>query len=466
MTSKALAWAGDSLRRALVVRLVLALTAIGLVGAGLASALVDRYANLAYDRALADDLTTLANQLELEDGAVHLDLPPVARRWLLANEGEQVLYRVIEVATGKIIEANGDLGPWRLDRRTLETPELRTVQLGSTPFRLASLEHRLPRTSFVVLVQIAETMGQRQRIVREILVGALLVFGAMIAAAVAVVWTGSRSVMRPLELLEAQAALRSSTDLRPLDPTLAPLEVRSLVEAMNRLMERLSQSIESQGRFIANAAHQLRTPLAGLRLQAQLGREEATSPKVQARLDEIDRSAGRAAHLVEQLLTLARAEAGGALAFGGPVDLVQEALTVVERHLPLAVSRGIDLGYQGQEASAVVTGNATLLREMLSNLIDNAVRHGPANGTVTLAVERRDGAVSAEVMDDGDGLPTSVLKDLFTRFNRSDSGATQGAGLGLAIVKEIADQHAAQIRHRRLEPRGHSVVVEFPPARA
>ena len=288
----------------------------------------------------------------------------------------------------------------------------------------------------------------------------------MIGAAVALVWTGTRAALQPLGLLEAQAAQRSSTDLRPLDPLLAPVEVRGLIEAINRLMSRLSQSMRSQSHFIANAAHQLRTPLAGLRLQAQLGLDEATDAPVRQRLGEIDRSAGRAVHLVEQLLTLARAESGGTLLLGRPVDLVLIAHDVIERHLALARERNVDLGYQGDTPDAIVTGNAVLLRELLTNLVDNAIRYGGPGGVVTIGVGVETGSVSVQVADDGEGLPRTVAPDPYARFNRSDDVSTSGAGLGLAIVKEIAEQHGAQVLHRQNLPHGTVIVVVFPPARA
>lgn len=456
-----LSWPRGSLRRALISRLVLALTVIGLIGAVLASLIVNRYANLAYDRAMADDIAILATDLDLNAGDVHVNLPPVAREWMLSNEGERVLYRVIDLRSGAVLDANGDLGPYDRDQLQPELTQFRYVRLASTEFRLGSLLHRVPGSNVSVLVQIAETLGLRHRIVAEILFSSLFIFGAMIAAAVTLVWTGTQKALQPLELLESQAAARSSVDLRPLDPLIAPVEVRALVVAINHLIDRLSQSMQSQSRFIANAAHQLRTPLAGLRLQAQLGIDEAAGSPLRERLVEIDRSASRASHLVEQLLTLARAESGGTAARGEPVDLVAAARDVVERHLAYARTRGIDLGYQGPENSVMIGGNAVLLREMISNLVDNALRHGRAEGTVTISVSVETETVSVRVTDDGDGLPRLVEGDPFARFNRIDSARSGGAGLGLAIVKEIAELHTARVLHRQVVPHGTEIEVVF-----
>ncbi len=454
-------WPRGSLRRALIGRLVLALTVIGLIGAALASIIVNRYANLAYDRAMADDIAILASDLHLDGSDVHVNLPPVAREWMLSNEGERVLYRVVDLRTGATLDSNGDLGAIERDELRPELTQFRYARLGSTEFRVGSLLHLLPGSQVSVLVEIAETLGQRHRIVAEILLSSLGIFGLMIAAAVTLVWTGTQRALQPLELLEKQAAQRSSVDLAPLDPSLAPVEVRALVVAINHLIDRLSQSMQSQSRFIANAAHQLRTPLAGLRLQAQLGIDEAAGSPLRERLAEIDRSASRAGHLVEQLLTLARAESGGTALRGERVDLVAAARDVVERHLAFARTRDIDLGYQGSVASAAIDGNGVLVREMFSNLVDNALRYGHAGDSVTIAVRESHDEIVVGVSDDGEGLPEAIACDLFARFNRVDSAAGSGAGLGLAIVKEIAELHGAHVSHRRLEPHGTEIVVGF-----
>jgi two-component system sensor histidine kinase TctE len=451
-----------SLRRSLVGRLVVALLLIGVAGAVFTSFLVDRSANLAYDRGLADDISMLASELELKGGRLRINLPPVARDWLLSNEGERMLYRVMDLDTGEVLESNIDFGPWFRGEKEPGSIVFENMRLDDTDFRVASLERHLPGSAVTALLQVGETLGQRRRVVREIMLGSMLVFGLMILAAATVVWRGTRNALQPLELLEAQAAQRSSTDLRPLDPLLAPVEVRRLVVAINHLMNRLSQSMQSQSRFIANAAHQLRTPLAGLRLQAQLGMDEAADVRMRTRLGDIDRSARRAGHLIEQLLTLARAEAGGAQPPSEPVDLVTAARDVLERHLGFASSRGIDLGYAGQTDAVMVPGNGILLREMLSNLVDNALRYGRAGGVVTIGLNVEDSMVTVSVTDDGRGMPMAISGNLFSRFSQSDSTNDGGAGLGLAIVKEIADLHTAEVQYRPAKPQGTEVAVTFP----
>lgn len=469
-----------SLQRALALRLSLALALVATIGAAAAAGIVDRYANLAYDRALADDLSVLAGALQSASvaGADRLlvDLPPEARAWLLANEGEQVLYRVVDLRDGSVIDGNGDLGPVPApvgpsEARAATPPRPLTAtfhdrSVGGRAFRVASVYRQLG-PGLWAFVQVGETLGQRRRIVEEILLGALAVFCTMGAAGVFVVWFSTRQALAPLKQLEAEASRRSSTDLRPLDPGGAPLEVRGLVVAINRLIDRLAKSIATQGRFIANAAHQLRTPLAGLHLQAELGSEGARDDATRRRFDDIGQSAMRANHLVEQLLTLARAEAGGALPRETPADLAVIARDVLAGRLEAAHARGLDFGYDGVD-HARIAGHEVLLRELLANLLDNALRYLPAGGTATVTVTRAGRGVTLAVSDDGPGLPASVADHLFSRFVRgdADAGAAEGAGLGLAIVKEIADLHGAEVVHRANVPHGTVIELVFADAAA
>lgn len=437
-------WSGDSLRGGLVRRLVTALTLIGIFGATVAYLLGEHYANLSYDDALGDDVVTLAAQVDTgADGRPRVNLTPSARRWLLANEGERVLYRVVDLADGRVLEGNGDLGPWPGRLEADAGTVFRDTRADGTAFRVGSVVRQQAPGSHRVLIEVAETLGQRQTAANWILGGSALLFGLTIAVAVLVVRSSIDSALAPLDLLAAEAAQRSGANLTPLDPALAPSEVRGLIVAINRMMERLDDAIAVQSRFIANAAHQLRTPVAGLRLQAQLALEEPASAEVHARLGEIDDSAARAAHLIEQLLTLSRAESGAAALSFRPVDLVDTAAQVVQRHLPAAAAKGIDLGCSGAEADVRVLGNELLLAEMLGNLVDNAVRYGRRRGTVTIALSVRGHEVELQVSDDGPGIAPAEAQALFRRFQRGDvaSAAGVGAGLGLAIVREIAERH-------------------------
>ena len=451
----------DSLRGALIVRLVAAFALIGAVATMIAYQFGARYANLAYDRSLSDDVVTLANQVEVRNGHVQLNLPPAARIWLLANEGERVLYRVIDLRDGHLVDGNAELGPSPA-RPAQGGTQFRDATIDGTRFRIGSVVRVLDPDDIGVLAEVGETLGRRQRVAQQTLAGSLLLFGLMTVVAVALVWTSIDSTLKPLGQLEAEAAKRSGSNLTALDPAIAPREVRGLILAINRMMRRVADSFEAQSRFIANAAHQLRTPIAGLRLQAQLAQDEVGAAATRSRLDEIDRSAARAAHVIEQLLTLSRSEAGAIPTNFAAVDLTDVAAHVIQRQLPAAEAREVDLGYSGLAGPVRVLGNETLLSELLGNLVDNALRYGRRGGVVTVRITRSAGRVLLEVIDDGPGLVGLAPETVFNRFQRGDVASDSGAGLGLAIVKEIAERHAAVVACESPAQGGFRVSVTLP----
>lgn len=454
---------GSSLRVALIRRLALSLATIGIFGAVFAYVLGANYATLAYDRAQADDVMVLASQITITDAQLQLNLPSSALPWLLTDEGEEVFYRVTEIDNGRVLASNGDLGPPPSLAKGGNPIDFRDIEVGSRRLRVVSLRYTVDPLDVPVLVQIGETTGHRDRVIEGILSATVLFLLILIAVAVGLVWQGVGSALAPLDELEAEAAKRSGADLTPLDPQHAPAEVRGLILAINRMMLRVSSMITSQSHFIANAAHQLRTPLAGLRLQAQLGLKSRAPERMEESLVEVARSATRATHLVEQLLVLAKAETADPVADVGPVDLAQIGLEVIERFLPAADGRGVDLGFGGDGGPAWVSGNAVLFGELLSNLVDNALRHGRTSGHVTLEVRRRDAEVIAAVQDDGPGLAESEQGDLFRRFYRGDEASRRdGAGLGLAIVHEIAQRFGGRIRSESAPGEGCRFEVAFP----
>jgi two-component system sensor histidine kinase TctE len=291
----------------------------------------------------------------------------------------------------------------------------------------------------------------------------ILLITAMVAAAVTLVWRGVASELAPLRLVEEAAASRSGTNLEPLDASRAPQEVRGLIRAINRMMARLGQVIESQRRFAANAAHQLRTPLAGVRLGAQMALRQATTEPIRANLLEIEASAMRAGHVLEQLLTLSQAETRSSAGDTERADLADVALHTIERYLPAAIQREIDLGYEGLARGADVLGTKVLLGELLGNLIDNSIRYGRAGGRITVRTERAADAVVLSVADDGPGFSARERKRAFERIERTSPSADSGAGLGLAIVREIAGRYAATLSLETDEGQGSRISVAFPP---
>ena len=261
--------------------------------------------------------------------------------------------------------------------------------------------------------------------------------------------------IRPLNKLEERIRLRKPDDLSPLDEFAVPQEVAPLVGSINDLLTRLKESIATQKRFLADAAHQLKTPLAGLRMQADLAqRADSSADELKQSLKLIGRASIRATHTVNQLLSLARAESGSTHIARSPCDLVSLVSDVIQDSLPLAMDKHIDLGYEGVEAGSTgvrVMGNPTLLKEMVRNLVDNAINYIPSSKenpgviTVRLLADKFGKVVVLQVEDSGPGIPESERDLVFQPFYRALGTEADGSGLGLPIVMEIAHQHAAVV---------------------
>ena len=452
-----------SLRASLTARLTLALVALGIIGTFAAYELGAQYANVAYDQALFDDVNTLAQQITVDaDGTVQVNLPAAALKWLLADEGEVVRYRVTDLRNGKVLAANGQLGERPTNLSLSGQSGFRDFVSGHTALRVAYLRHDTDPSDVPVLIEIAETTKKRDRMTKSIFVGAALFMATVVVVAVGLVWHGVGSGLAPLALLEAEATQRLGADLRPLDRANSPIEVHGLIDAINRLMARIAVVLDSQSNFIANAAHQLRTPLAGLRLQAQLANKTAEPELVRASLIEVEASAARAAHLVDQILVLSKAEVIDPLAPSPLVDLGQIAHQIIERFLPLADQRNIDLGCETGTGNFQVSGNEVLFGELIGNLVDNALRYGHTGGHVTIEIYREANEVLVAVSDDGPGFSATDRARVFQRFYRSDMSRSDGAGLGLAIVSEIAERYHAELNLDSVPGKGSRFELRFP----
>ena len=342
-------------------------------------------------------------------------------------------------------------------------------------------------------VQVSETLGKRNRLATEIVKGVILPQFVILPLAVLLIWLALARGIEPLHAVHQRIRSRSSGDLSPIDAERIPEEVAPLVRAINHLLARLDESIRAQKHFLADAAHQLKTPLAGLRTQAELagrqieaGRHDPAS--LRESLRQIALSSQSAAHMVNQLLAMARAEHDEPAVRQSAVNLALIAREAVRDFVPRALERQIDLGFEGppgSEGSATppgprILGSALLLRELVRNLVDNALLYTPRGGTVTVRViDDPFGQVAVlQVEDSGPGIPAHEREQVFRPFYRSLGTGVDGSGLGLAIVREIATRHGAEITLddadvRRREPPtsgeagpGALFTVRFPAAPA
>jgi two-component system sensor histidine kinase TctE len=417
-----------------------------------------RVGNDAYDGGLLDDATDIAGQIRFSAGQPSLDLTAQAREMLTSAPGDQAYFRVLD-SRGETVA-----GEDALPLPEAFAPEPRQLAYYDTSVRglavrAVAMAVAGPNGAGMATVIAAETLRRRVDIQHRLLALVLLPQLALIAAACAIIWFGITRGLRPLRELTQAVARRGWDDLTALDSGRTPRELRPLAEAINGLMRRLSSTLGSQQRFIANAAHQLRTPLAGLIAQTEIALAEGEPQAHRAALQQLRAASRRAVRLVNQLLTLARSEPGNEpSAHFARIDLAQLAERVTMDWVPEAIACNVDLGYASDCETAVIRGDELLLGEMLGNLIDNALRYGRQPGTTTVSLTCHP-RLEISVQDDGPGIPEEELARVFERFHRVPGSPRSGAGLGLAIVREIAQAHRATVQARRVSAAGGTIVV-------
>jgi two-component system sensor histidine kinase TctE len=419
-------------------------------------------ANPPFDRQLAEAARALSRQVGVVADArgaeprARFDLPAGASELLHTDEADEIYYQVLGLR-GEFLSGERDL-PVPVDERPLSPGEVyfRDDAVHGRPVRVAYLwvAPGGPDAS-AALVQVGETLGKRSRLATEILKGVILPQFVILPVAVLLVWLALSRGIAPLNQLQRRIRSRDSSDLSPIDEREAPEEVAPLVRAINDLLARLDRSIGAQKHFLADAAHQLKTPLAGLRTQAELAQRQIDAgqrdpQELKKSLRQIARSSQSAAHMVNQLLALARAEDKEQAVHLQNVRLAPLATETVRDFVPRALDKRIDLGYEGPEpeqSALRVRGHAVLLRELIRNLVDNALQYTAAGGTVTVrVVEDPFGQVVVlQVEDNGPGIPAAEREQVFQPFYRALGTNVDGSGLGLAIVREIAEQHGAEI---------------------
>ncbi len=313
-------------------------------------------------------------------------------------------------------------------------------------------------------IQVAKTLDSRNPLVVETATRAALRIFAVIGLAVVLSWIGISQGLAPLEHLQTAIKRRSYDDLRPIEQAL-PNEVHHVVRALNQLLERLAISIESSQRFIADASHQLRTPLSALQAKTELALRAATTDEERILLKSLHDGTQKTTRLANQLLSLAqtRPESGGELRLA-PLDLNRVSADITEEWVRRALENDIDLGLDGSDEPLIIDGNETLIREMVSNLIDNAIRYGDGATSITIRTGRNgDGSsVFVDVEDDGPGVPDELKEPAFERFVRGDERDGDGCGLGLAIVREVARRHQGSASLRDTAGGGLTVHIDIP----
>jgi two-component system sensor histidine kinase TctE len=418
---------------------------------------------VAYDQGLANETLAVAALLHLDAGGnIQTDLPPQAVEVLRADSYD-LIYYLVTGPHGEFIA--GDVGLPTANALT-RNPGYQYASFRDQPIRAAT--YRTATDAGIATITVAETLHKRESAIRQILAGVVLTDILQMCATILLIWVGVRYGLRPLLALRDQIAARPARELAPLDEHGVPEEVIPLTRAVNRLFATVREAALAQQQFLANAAHQLRTPLTGIQAQLELLARDPAAGEMRERLHGLHDACRRLAHTANQLLALARAEPSANLADDfRAVELRQLVEEAVAGSLDRALEQHIDLGVE--TASARVDGVAWLLRELLANLIDNALIYTPPNGHVTVRCGILENAASREafleVEDNGPGIPEQERARVVERFYRSPASGGTGCGLGLAIVDDIARVHGAKLEiGPGADACGTCVRVRFPAA--
>ncbi len=451
----------NSLRRDLFKRLMGPLLVVLLVAGASAWGLAQHFSQTVLDQWLFDSAVTLAKQVRIVAGEARLDMPGSAIEMFEVDVSDEVFYEVATVG-GRRLMANAVLPPPPVPAEAGADPVYYDATVRGQLVRAIAL-HVGGTGDTAVLVKVAETRNKRDSLANEVLVATLAIVAMLVAASAALVSTGigqSLSVLEPI-VQRVRGARRAFAALP--DGPEVPSEVRPLVRTINELLREVSEEHASRQRFVADAAHQLRTPLASLRIQLDLALREKDPVRHEEALADAAAVLSRTSHLIHRLLTLSRVDQESEVSTPfESVDLDRLAREEVEAWIDRALALGVDLGYEKPDRAVLVPGREALLREALSNLIENALAYGGRGGSVTVGVGRRPARVFVE--DGGPGIPEAERERVRSRFYRIPGTPGEGCGLGLAIVDEIARVHGARLAiHGREAGPGTRVALEFDP---
>lgn len=447
--------------------MVLPLAAVALLlGIG-GSWVIDESVESVNDRILAAASRAIAESLAWDDGEISLELSPAIFGMLENNARDNVYYSVRY--QGRVITGYADL------------PNIAPANLGDTqvvfgestylgrPIRIVAEGRQIPGVPGPVVVQVAETLDARERLKRDMLIGLAVLEIALVAMALLLLPLAVRWGLRPLLSLRDEMDRRPPSDLAPLPLSSTPRELRDLVSAFNAMLGRLDIAVGGLRRFAADASHQMRTPLSILRGHIALLRDaDLTSTAARTSIEDIDRASARLSRLLVQLLALARADgAASARTTLTPVDMNIVAAEVVADHAMEALRAGVDLQLDRRAETATASTHAMLAAELLSNIVDNAVRYNRVGGIVVVLVDVVDGDVVVAVEDDGPGIDVAQRESMFSRFSRLDrADMPDGSGLGLSIARSLSEAIDARVTLATAsDGKGLRAVVHFPGVR-
>ncbi|WP_153099014.1 sensor histidine kinase [Paraburkholderia hayleyella] len=467
--------AANSLRRTLLRRLAAPLSLLALMSGLIAYWIAWQYTQHVVDRSLTDLATAVSKQIQIAGPDAPRTVPPLAQA-MFSDPQDELSYRITDGKT----EIAGDptLPLQGSNMRRKHYAFVFETEHNNARMRIAQVQVSQSNGP-PVLVEVAQPVGHRLRIAAEFLIAIMMPLLLLLLAGWAIVWRVVNQQLNPLTRLADQLNQQTHTSLEPVDETQVPIEIRPLTGALNALLGRLKTALEAQRKFIADAAHQLRTPLTAIKLHAEQAAIAREPQQVLTAVHELRAAANRAVRLSNQLLSLARAEPSEQVARFVAIDMAALAFETGAEWVPRALAAQVDLGFQRLDpphdsVPLIVQGNPVLLHEVIANLLDNALKYVPPSrakgGRITLTVAQViiDGIAIAEtvVEDNGNGVPTNQQAGLFERFFRgdgqNDGGYDSGAGLGLAIVRDILVLHRGSVHYENAPQGGARFIVRVP----
>ena len=430
-----------SLKTAIAYRLIIPVIIFIILETALSYFVTLHYVEKTYDRWLLDSARSLVQEVKVINNEVSVNLSVTALEIFKWDDIDTTFFKINA-------EKSGDLaGDLMLSTSSVpinvDQPVYSNAIIDDEAIRMVSLQVPGPFPE-KVYIHVAETLNKRQDMMVDILLADLIPQILLTLLISLLLIEGINHGLAPLHKLADDISQRSPSDLSPIPETQVFAEVRALTDTINILLGKLSAAIVSQQRFIANAAHQLRTPLAGLKLQAERAQREENILTMRPALSQIQNSADRVSHMITQLLALARSGPIEGSHQMEKIDLYHLAKMICIEWIPKALEKDMEISFDAADQSHFVNGDKVLLTELLANLLDNAIAYGHKQGNIHVKLTSQP-ILCLSIEDDGPGIQDFERDKIFERFYRIPGSSGDGCGLGLAIVKEIADLHQVKL---------------------
>ncbi len=430
-----------SLRSSITYRLIIPVIIFIIIETALSYFVTLHYVEKTYDRWLLDSARSLVQEVKVVDNKISVNLSVTALKIFTWDDVDTTFFKINteknEVIAGDLMLPTPSM-PISAKQAVYSNTILDDKEIRMVSLQIAGL---LPEK---IYIHVAETLNKRQDMTVDILLADLIPQIVLTFLISLLLFEGINHGLTPLHKLAEEIAQRSPSDLSLIPESHVFTEVKALTDTINNLLGQLSVAINSQQRFVANAAHQLRTPLAGLKLQAERAQREDNVLTMRPALSQIQNSADRISHTISQLLVLARSSPIEGSQQFKTIDLQDLARKVCIEWIPKALEKDMELSFDATEQSCFINGDWVLLTELLANLLDNAIAYGHKQGNIWVRLTNQP-SLCLSIEDDGPGIQKNDKDKIFERFYRIPGSSSDGCGLGLAIVKEIADLHRIKL---------------------